>query len=65
VWLTVCQVVATTDAKLLPDADVERSMRAVLNGLAEAKEDLPDLPKHVRRSAGCTMLPRIAFRCRS
>ena len=39
----------TTDAKLLAPADVERGMRAtVLNGLAESKEDLPDLPKHVR-----------------
>ena len=25
-------------------------MRAILNGLAEAREDLPDLPKHVRHA---------------
>ena len=42
------QVLVTKDGKLIPAADVERGMRAILNGLEELKEDLPELPKHVR-----------------
>ena len=44
-----CQVRVTKDAKLVSTADAERGLRAVLNEMGTLKEDLPELPRHVRR----------------